>query len=216
MSLYYQDELVTLWHGDCLEATEWLKADVLITDPPYGIGYVSNFCRSGKVRKYGKTKPIQGDKDQGIRDKILELWDGPALVFGSWKIDRPKNTRHLLIWDKGNTPGMGDLSLPWGPGHEEIYVIGSDWVGPRRSNVYRVPTLSAGSHNRPNHPTPKPIGLMEQLISYSPPGVIADPFAGSGTTLVAASNLGRAAIGYELEEAYCEIIAQRLAAKTLF
>ena len=210
MSLYYQDELVTLWHGDCLEATEWLKADVLITDPPYGVSYVSNFS------KYGSTKPIKGDNDAGCRDLILEKWDGPALVFGSWKIDRPKNTRHLLIWDKGNTPGMGDLSLPWGPAHEEIYVIGSDWVGPRRSNVYRVPTLQSGSHARPNHPTPKPIGLMEQLISYSPPGVIADPFAGSGTTLVAASNLGRAAIGYELEEAYCEIIAQRLAAKTLF
>ena len=207
MSLYYQDELVTLWHGDCLEASDWLKADVLITDPPYGVGYVSNWSKHGTIKN---------DKDAVCRDLILAKWDGPALVFGSWKIDRPSNTRHLLIWDKGDSPGMGDLSLPWGPGHEEIYVIGSGWVGQRRSNVYRAPTLSGGSHDRPNHPTPKPIGLMEQLISYSPPGVIADPFAGSGTTLVAASNLGRAAIGYELDEAYCEIIAKRLAAKTLF
>ena len=210
MSLYYQDELVTLWHGDCLEETHWLEGDVMITDPPYGVAYVSNWS------KYGSTKPIQGDKDPEIRDKTLELWDGPALVFGSWKIYRPKNTRQLLVWDKGKSPGMGDLSLPWGPGHEEIYVIGSGWVGTRRSNVYRVPAISAVSHDRPNHPTPKPVGLMEQLMAYAPEGVIADPFAGSGSTLVAASNLGRTAIGCELEESYCEIIAKRLAAKTLF
>jgi len=215
MSLYYQDELVTLWHGDCLEATEWLKADVLITDPPYGMTYVRG-GRKTMTSAASRESAISGDEDAEIRNQVMSLWDKPALVFGTWRVERPNNTRQLIVWDKGDSPGMGDLSLPWGPGHEEIYVIGDGWTGPRRSNVYRAPTLPGGSHDRPNHPTPKPIGLMEQLISYSPPGVIADPFAGSGTTLVAASNLGRTAIGCELEEAYCEIIAKRLAAKTLF
>lgn len=215
MSLYYQDELVTLWHGDCREETQWLEADVMITDPPYGMVYI----RGGRKRMTSaesRQSAIFGDEDAEIRNEVIDLWNKPALVFGTWRVEKPKATRQLLVWDKGKSPGMGDLSLPWGPGHEEIYVIGSGWVGTRRSNVYRVPLISAASHDRPNHPTPKPVGLMEQLITYAPEGVIADPFAGSGSTLVAASNLGRTAIGCETDESYCEIIAKRLAAKTLF
>ncbi len=205
MTLYYEDEHVTLYHGSCLDIPQWLEADVLITDPPYGMAYVPK-----------NHDVIVGDEDAGIRDEILAMWEGPALVFGTWRVERPKDTRQLIVWAKGNTPGMGDLSMPWGPSHEEIYVLGEGWEGTRRSNVYNIPTIHGTAHDRPNHPTPKPIGLMEQLLAYAPQGVIADPFAGSGTTLVAASNLGRKAIGCELEEKYCEIIVQRLAAKTLF
>lgn len=220
---YYQDENVTLYYGDCLELTDWTQGDVLITDPPYGMAYVSNSS------KYGKSDAISGDKDTNLRESILYLWQEydeggesthqeplrPALVFGTWRVERPKNIMQLIVWDKGDSPGMGDLSMPWGPAHEEIYVIGIGWSGKRRPNVYRVPTLPPGSHNRPNHPTPKPIALMEQLISYAPPGVIADPFSGSGATLIAARNQGRKAIGVELEEKYCELIANRLSQGTL-
>jgi len=106
---------------------------------------------------------------------------------------------------------MGDVSIPWGPTDEEIYVLGSGFVGKRESNVIRAQTLMSSDSRRPDHPTPKPVALMEALIAKCPPGVIADPFAGSGATLIAARNLGRRAIGVELEERYCEVIVNRLA-----
>lgn len=111
---------------------------------------------------------------------------------------------------------MGDLDMPWGPGHEEVYVFGKGWSGRRRTNVIRVKTMGAMDTERPNHPTPKPLGLMEHLVSYAPPGVIADPFAGSGATLLAARTYGRSAIGVEIREAYCEMIASRLSQGLLF
>lgn len=206
MSLVYADEFISLYHGDCREIMQWRDADVMITDPPYGMDYVSNSS------KYGSTDPIAGDDDVTLRNDVLRLWGTrPALVFGTWRVPRPlSKIRQLIVWDKGDSPGMGDLSLPWGPAHEEIYVFGQGWSGKRRSNVYRVPTLPPSAGYRPDHPTPKPISLMEQLIEYAPLGVIADPFAGSGATLIAARNQGRQAIGVEISEKYCQVIIDRL------
>jgi site-specific DNA-methyltransferase (adenine-specific) len=209
MRVYYEDEYVTLYQGDCMaDPRPWLSADVLVTDPPYGMAYSSN---SSKYN--GPSAPIAGDNDPDLRDRALEMWGtGPALVFGTWRVARPAATKQLIVWDKGDSPGMGDLSIPWGPSHEEIYVMGSGFRGKRGGSVIRSKGLGAADANRPNHPTPKPVGLMEVLIEKCPAGwVIADPFAGSGATLVAARNLGRRAIGFELEERYCEIIASRLA-----
>ena len=76
-------------------------------------------------------------------------------------------------------------------------------------------TGHVASWQRSVHPTPKPVGLMERLISKCPPGIIADPLAGSGATLLAARNVGRRVIGVELEERYCEAIARRLSQMTL-
>jgi len=115
-----------------------------------------------------------------------------------------------LIWDK-QVIGMGGVGA-WRSSDEEIYIVG-DWPNPRNQGGDQ-PSVIKGSalrgYSRPDHPTPKPVGLMEYLIGYCPPGVIADPFAGSGSTLVAAKFHGRKAIGVELVEAYCEIIARRL------
>lgn len=214
MSLYYSDDFVTLYHGDCLtEHREWLDADVLVTDPPYGMAYESNFNRIKGSKKVGR--PVAGDDSPRVRDAALAEWaPRPALVFGRWNVDRPTGTVNRLVWDK-IIWGMGDLSSPWGPGDEEIYVLGSGFAGKRGSNVVRAQGFAAPDANRPDHPTPKPTGLMERLIEKCPPGVIADPFAGSGATLLAAKNLGRSVTGVELEERYCEIIAKRCAQDVL-
>lgn len=203
MKPYYQDELVTLYHGDCRAIRGWTQADVLVTDPPYGMNYISG-------RR--PQSAIAGDGDLGIRDAALEMWgDKPAIVFGTWKQPRPTNTRQLIVWDKRGGAGFsGDLKMPWVDITEEIYVMGSGWVGGRVPAIYSIPTLPSQSAERPDHPTPKPVGLMESLIEKCPPGLIADPFAGSGSTLIAARNLGRKVIGVELEEKYCELIVKRL------
>jgi len=203
MKPYYEDELVTLFHGNCLELTDWLTADVLVTDPPYGMAYESN-------RVKGREKaPIAGDSDVAVRDAALAAWGSrPAIIFGTWRVDKPAGVRQTGIWDKGDDPGMGDLSMPWGSSFEEFYILGQGFVGKRGGAVIRANKPPV--NNRPDHPTPKPVGLMEALIEKCPPGVIADPFAGSGATLIAARNLGRRVIGVEVEERYCEIIASRV------
>lgn len=218
MSLYYKDDFVELWHGNCItEHREWLDAHVLVTDPPYGMAYTGFGGRKGEPRRSTGKLSVAGDNDTSIRDAALKAWGTrPALAFGKWSVERPAATRQVLIWDKSdNGPGMGAIDLPWGPSFEEVYVIGKGFAGKRESSVYRVKPYTSGDADRPEHPTPKPIGLMELLIKKCPPGAIADPFAGSGATLIAAKNQRRQAVGVELKEEYCEMIAKRLAQDTL-
>jgi site-specific DNA-methyltransferase (adenine-specific) len=100
---------------------------------------------------------------------------------------------------------------------EEIYVTGKGFVksSPPLRSVIRTSEPRSIEVARIGHPTPKPLGLMEMLIERCPPGVIADPFAGAGATLIASKALGRKVIGVELEEKYCEIIANRCAQEVL-
>ena len=207
---YYSDGLVTLFHGDCREITEWLAADVLVTDPPYGIDHLSGRGRDlwGSVADY--SRKVAGDGSTTARDATLVAWGRrPAIIFGSWKQPRPADVRMLLIWDKGEQCGMGDLSMPWKPNHEEIYVLGSGFTGARTTGVLRAYVPARISLGRV-HPTEKPAALLGGLIAKCPPGTIADPFAGSGSTLIAAKVFGRRAIGVEIDERYCEIAARRL------
>ena len=168
---YYQDDLVTLYHGDALEVTEWQQADVLVTDPPYGMSF-----RSGRRKE--KLAPIAGDRDTEVRDAVLAAWgDKPALAFGRWSVAAPAGERQRLIWWKQSAVGMGDLRLPWGPAHEDIHVLGTGWdkaaAGVKRSgSVIATSAGRGGAHgaeNETGHPTPKPVGLMEQLIMRTPP-----------------------------------------------
>ena len=218
---YYSDDLVTLYHGDCREVTAWLEADVLVTDPPYGVAWKSRHGRAqhGTKDQRFTLSVIAQDGDTAARDCALSLWGArPAVVFGSWRIQRPAGVHALLIWHKEGAYS-GPLVAPFFTNHEEIYVIGkAAWrksAPPLRSVLTSTEHRSSATREV-GHPTPKPVALMETLIDRCPPGVVADPFSGSGSTLLAAKQLGRKAIGVELEERYCEIAAKRLAQDTLF
>ncbi|AVJ50711.1 hypothetical protein SEA_OGOPOGO_72 [Mycobacterium phage Ogopogo] len=209
MNPYYQDDQVTLYHGDCLEIDAWLAADVLVTDPPYGTQFSADNPNGGYGRRQNADNGrvgfvIANDGTTETRDAALTLWGSrPALVFGSPRLpDPPGNWADRLVWDK-KRPGMN--GGPWRYRHESIFVT----AGFERRDNETTSILTAWP-DQSQHIHAKPLGLMTSLVNCAPPGVIADPFAGSGSTLVAARNLGRKAIGVELEERYCEIIARRL------
>lgn len=210
---YYADDLVTLYHGDCLEVTEWLEADVLVTDPPYGIRITA---KKGGYRGAGSQvylrDAVAGDHSIEVRDAAIAAWgDRPRVVFGSWRMPRPEPVHHRLIWHKmGQGPGPANSAFMLQD--EEIYVTGKGFVksSPPMRSVIATREVRSVEVARVGHPTPKPVPLMEALIARCPPGTIADPFAGSGATLLAARNLGRRVVGVELEERYCELIAGRL------
>jgi DNA modification methylase len=211
MKPYFADEQVTLFLGDCREITEWLAADVLVADPPYGIGW-----KRGVKQGRGDAghSGIQGDADTSTRDDALSLWGKrPAVVFGSFYAPQPTNVRHILVYRKPPDSGVVGSTTGYRRDVEPVFLTGP-W--PKRpatwSSVIASNALGAGHlAGRYGHPHAKPVDVMETLIAACPPGVIADPFAGSGSTLVAARNQGRKAIGVELEERHCETIAKRLA-----
>jgi len=217
MQPYFKNDLMILYHGDCREITDWLSGDVLVTDPPYGIEWMKNTLGSDKLKRNAMIErkkllggDIANDHDTTARDDVLELWGNykPAVVFGTWKKIRPPKVKHRLIWHKmGRDPGINPH--PWYPNDEEIYLIGGGWVGKPTPTV--ITTQESRQHHSKfiGHPTPKPLGLMEILINKCAPGVIVDPFAGSGSTLLAARNCKRSSIGVEINEQYCEMIANR-------
>ena len=220
MSLYYQDEYVTLYHGDCLtEHRKWMDADALVTDPPYGTQFSAENPSGGygrrqnaagnsshaRVSKNNTTDgfTIANDSSTQVRDEALGRWGArPAILFGSPRHpDPPGEWNDRLVWDK-KRPGMN--GGPFRYTHESIYARGMTRANNSTFSVFSI------YPDQSDHIHAKPVSLMETLVSTCPDGVIADPFAGSGSTLIAARNLGRRAIGVELEEWYCEVIARRL------
>lgn len=215
---YYEDRLVTIFHGDArdlavddVDPCSTHDGNCLLFDPPYGIAY-----DTGRPRLGGNARSIANDSDTAVRDSVLAWWGnrGPALVFGSWRVEKPAGTKGVLIWDKGGALGMGDLSIPWKFDHEEIYVLGRGFVGKRDSGsvLRHPPEQSMGRF----HPHQKPVGLLSMLLAKLPHhGTVVDPCMGCGSTLVAAKGRGRRAIGIEVDERYCEIAATRLAQEVL-
>lgn len=222
---YFTDDVVTIHHGDCRDpqfAGVLASANALVTDPPYGYAYASK--RGGQFDR----QPIENDDDTTARDELLAMWGDlrVALVFGSWKRPRPAGTRNVLVWDKnidGNRyPGMGSLFDPWGSSHEEVYVI-NPWPhggvrrtgpGERHPSVLRYAPPAPG---KMHHPNEKPVPLMRDLLSKLPTdAVVVDPFMGSGSTLVAAQQLGIRAIGFDIDRKWCDVARDRLAAAPLF
>ena len=211
---YYEGDGITLYHGDCLNVAEWLTADALVTDPPYGIGYTRPDIAAYNV--YGHTG-ILNDADTGARDAALTLWGNsrPAIVFGSFLIPAPATARQVLVYLKPPDAGFMGSVGGYRRDTEAVFLCGGCGKGPGvRSSLIGTTRRRVGGPSR-GHPHSKPTDLMETLVNACPPGIIADPFAGSGSTLVAARNLGRPAIGVELEERYCEIIATRLSQAAL-
>lgn len=205
MKPYYEDEQVTLYHGDCREVTEWLEADVLVTDPPYGIAWkIGNHPKRKSVAHAG----IANDCDTSCRDAVLDMWGNrPGVVFGAWAAPFPAH-RQVLVWRKPADSGVIGSTTGYRRDTELVFLTG-EWPkrSASRSSVLATDVGMAAYLN--GHPHAKPLGLMAQLIEWTE-GIVADPFAGSGSTLVAARSLGRKAIGVELEERYCEQIAERL------
>jgi len=215
---YYQDDQVTLYHGDCLEVTEWLEADVLVTDPPYGIGWKAsaswkNSSGGGGHRGSGNAIQILNDENTQARDAALQVWgDKLAVVFGDI-LKPPLGAVHCLVYAKPFDAGVRGARAGRRKDVEGMYLLGPWPVGVGgESSVITTNGYVAGPRGmafRVGHPHAKPLDVMETVIGLSE-GVVADPFAGSGSTLVAARNLGRKAIGVELEERYCELVAKRL------
>jgi len=211
---YYQDESVTLYHGDCREVTAWLEADVLVTDPPYGRAWKQGDTNTARGWADTTHVGIANDGTTEVRDAALAAWGArPAVVFGDLLLEPPIGAKHVLIYDKGNDAGFAGAVGGYRRNVEAVYLLGNHGSGlGGRSAVLRTPVSAGGNLARTTgHPHTKPVGVMENLIHYAPTGTVADPFAGSGSTLVAAKQLGRKAIGVELEERYCEVIAKRLA-----
>jgi site-specific DNA-methyltransferase (adenine-specific) len=217
-SPYYSDDHVTIYHGDCRELLPTLEFDVVVTDPPYGINLDTDYSSmggvsvadGGKGRQWtGRThRPVVGD-DEPFDPTPFDGW--PRAMFGvnhyATRLTHDNGTWH--VWDKRD--GMPSnifsdfevwwTSYPSGPSR----LFRHKWQGLVRSS-------EVGVHL---HPTQKPVALMRYIIDSAPPGVVLDPYMGSGPTMRAAKDLGRRAIGIEIDERYCEIAARRLSQEVL-
>ena len=230
MKPYYQDSAVTIYHGDCREITEVTPVDLVLTDPPFEIEAHTQQRRAKRLGPDGEffnSEPLSFDPiSPELRDTsagiMVGCCSGWILVFcqaeavALWRDSLEKHGakyKRACVWIKpdgmpqysGDRPGMGYESIvtAWaGEGK-------SKWNGGGRHGVF---TVNKGEFPRWDHQTQKPLRLITELIQlFSNDGqTVFDPFMGSGTTLRAAKDLGRKAIGIEIEEKYCEIAAKRM------
>jgi DNA modification methylase len=204
---YYSDDLVTLYHGDCLEITEWLTADVLVTDPPYGEagGTVNRRTHKSRHPWLNDFDSLIGDDAEFDPTFLIGLNKPTALWGANHFAHRLPPSRGWIVWDKATRNGLdlkqAEIEFGWTNFLPRPKCFRHMWSG----------AFKASERGERYHPTQKPVVLSKWLIGMCPPGLVADPFAGSGSTLVAAKALGRKAIGVEIDERYCETAAKRLA-----
>jgi DNA modification methylase len=198
-------EGITLYLGDCREILPTLgKVDAVVTDPPYGIG------KDGQKRTTGghggrKAYEFLGwdaeRPDPEIFALLLAAGRQHVIWGGNYFADLFPATGKWLVWDKGQRINQSDGELAWTsePGALRIF------------DLNRVALLTDGAE----HPTQKPVEIMRwSILQLDNPQTILDPFMGSGTTGVAAVNLGRKFIGIEIEPKYFDIACKRIAAAT--
>lgn len=225
MSIYYQDELVTLHHGDSREVMASMadaSVDAVITDPPYSEN-THAMAKSNKGKGHG-VKAIGFDcfTDDDLFRTLAECgrlsrrWVVANLDYKhAFKIDADPlpNLRVLRIgvWVKTNPMPQISADRP-ATGWEAIAYMHREgtkpaWNAGGKHGNYILPTAQ-----NEGHPTSKPLPMVSDWVQrFTNHGdTILDPFAGSGTTLRAAVDNGRKAIGVEIDEAYCEVIAKRL------
>jgi site-specific DNA-methyltransferase (adenine-specific) len=201
---YYQDEAVTIYHGDCRELLPMMpKVDLVLTDPPYGVGF-----------KYES----HDDTNEGYDDWCKEWFEALkktkpqtiAVSCGLSNITKWEKPTWVLAWHKPASMGRCVVGFNnWEP----VLIYGK----PKKQIVDVFKAVIKPDKSLEGHPCPKPLGWGLWLVENLAPqgGIILDPFMGSGTTLRAAKDLGRKAIGIEIEEKYCEIAAKRMAQEVL-
>jgi site-specific DNA-methyltransferase (adenine-specific) len=211
MEPYYERDGIVIYHGDCREILPTLDAesiDLVLADPPYGIGYVHGDEAAKSYASKVNQTPVYGDDEPFdpaplLRFQRLILWG--ANHYAS----RLPDAAGWLVWDKRCNTGQNDQSdceLAWTNVLTTARTFYHLWNGFLRDSErgWRV------------HPTQKPVALMRWCLELVPDAAVAlDPFMGSGTTLRAAKDLGRKAIGIEIEERYCEIAAKRLSQEVM-
>lgn len=224
---YYQDEHVTIWHGDCIEVLAAAGNDtygLALTDPPYGIGV-----------QYGQYDDLRLDYWAWMAAVVRRLRSIAKVVAFTHRVEalrRLEGWDWSAVWTKPASFTVRMGNSPVVPHWEPILLYGIHAIGASskgRSDVFScqpVPAVGLEARGRESwrdaahkgHPTPKPVELFRLLIETfgQAGGVILDPFMGSGTTLRAAKDLGRKAVGIEVEERYCEIAAKRCAQEVLF
>jgi DNA modification methylase len=212
---YYEHDGVTIYHGDCREILPVLTADLLLTDPPYGIGADSAMSRRGgeqygraaaPKKQYASTNWDASPPARWLLEMAISRCKH-AILFGGNYFDLGP-ARCVLVWDKQNGDNaFADCELAWTNLDKPVRIKRHMWNGMLRAN----------QEARFEHPTQKPLDVIKWAINQAPAdcGVILDPFMGSGTTLRAAKDLGRKAIGIDREERYCEIAAKRLSQEVL-
>jgi DNA modification methylase len=214
---YYEEPGITIYCGDCMEILPQLEpVDLVLTDPPYGIKRDKGFCGSVGLRGLGSLANRRRFEDddwdaarpeKAVFDSLLSLAPLAIIFGGNFFADILPQSKHWIVWDKLNTmPSFADCELIW-------------TNSPRTSIKKKTFEYNGlvGKEKWRAHPTQKPLALLCSLVKdYSKMGdTILDPFMGSGTTLRAAKDLGRKAIGIEIEEKYCAIAVERLRQEVL-
>jgi DNA modification methylase len=194
MKPYYQDGLVTIYHGDAREVLPSLDpVDLVLTDPPYGMGKAQ--------------WDVFIDHEEWLvsarRSRTVALFSG---VRGMFDYPRPDWTMAWVRVASTQRNGRFRGFNNWEP----ILVYGGDRI---TNDVVSMQNVQ--EHDAAEHPTSKPVRLMSAIATRLGGHTMLDPFVGSGTTLVAAKWLGRRTIGIEIEERYCEIAAQRCSQESL-